>query len=399
MEHASRILLWGTADTGKPRTRIMLSALREKCDVVGEALFLVWGGIDDKSQVKGAFGALGVFLKFLIAYPVLIFRYLTAPKHDIVFVAYLGALDVIILWPFARLRGAKICWDAFLSLYDTVVEDRQLARRTGVFAKIVHGFEKLACVAADRIILDTKAHADYFAQTFRLAPEKLDVVWVGAEAQFFNARAKERSGKFNVLFYGQFIPLHGIEHIVDAARRCDDRDIEWTIIGKGQESEKIKQKIDRDPIANARFIDWIDYSDLPQMIADADLCLGVFGNSDKAGRVIPNKVFQIIAAGAPLVTRDGPGARELFATPPANVWLVEPGSADAILSAVLKAKNSNYAVSGSPYDGVREKIAPGAIASSAVSAVEKTIAKDAVNASSIKSGAENPMHAKETGAS
>ena len=36
----------------------------------------------------------------------------------------MGHLDIIIIRLFARLRGAPVIWDAFLSLYDTVVHDR-----------------------------------------------------------------------------------------------------------------------------------------------------------------------------------------------------------------------------------------------------------------------------------
>src|SRR6185437_8339843 len=43
-----------------------------------------------------------------------------------------------------------------------------------------------------------------------------------------------------VLFYGQFIPLHGIGTIIEAARLLRDAPIQWTLVGRGQEAPRIR---------------------------------------------------------------------------------------------------------------------------------------------------------------
>jgi hypothetical protein len=78
----------------------------------------------------------------------------------------------------------------------------------------------------------------------------------------------------------------------------------------------------------------VDYADLKDRIAEADLCLGIFGTSDKAASVIPNKVFQILAVGRPLVTRISPAIRELLEPVPGCVYLVRPGDAHALVDAL-----------------------------------------------------------------
>jgi glycosyltransferase involved in cell wall biosynthesis len=372
-----RLVLWGTPDLGKPRTRILINGLRSKGVIACECVFNIWGGVEDKSQVRGALAWMSIVLRYCMAYPALIFRYLRSPRHDVVLVAYMGHLDVLILWPFAKLRRAKIVWDAFLSLYGTIVEDRKMISARHPLAWTIHSIEQLACKAADVVVLDTHAHADYFCSRYGLSKEKFITVWVGAETDIFHrgaaTPANANNGEFNVLFYGQFIPLHGIEFIIDAARRTCDPSIKWTIVGRGQERAKIDELVKRLGLPSLRLIDWVDYCELPKLIAQSDLCLGVFGVSDKAARVIPNKVFQILAVGRPLATADTPAIREIVTEQTHGVWLVEPGSGVALAGAVAAAKrwkdkNGNSVL----YPEIEQKISPQAITQSLIKQLERT---------------------------
>ena len=79
------------------------------------------------------------------------------------------------------------------------------------------------------------------------------------------------------------------------------------IIGSGQ----LDRLLDDHP-PNVEWVRWITYEDLPREYWGAGCALGIFGNSDKAQRVIPNKAYQALACGTPLITADTRGARELL---------------------------------------------------------------------------------------
>ena len=79
------------------------------------------------------------------------------------------------------------------------------------------------------------------------------------------------------------------------------------------------------------WIDWVDSEDLPDVVAAHDVCLGIFGTSGKARRVVPNKVYQGIAAGCVVVTSDTPPQRRILG---GGARFVEPGDALALADAL-----------------------------------------------------------------
>lgn len=361
-----RVVAWGTYDLGKPRTRILLDGLRKTSNSLTECHVDVWNGVEDKSQLTGWRQIANCALKLLLAYPGLIWRYLRLPRHDVVVVGYFGHLDVLVLWPFARLRGVPVLWDAFLSLYETVVEDRALVGPRHPVAWLLWAWDWLACRAADVALLDTQAHAQWFETEFGLKRERTAAIFVGAELDAFaplrEARQLSPGKPVRLLFYGQFIPLHGIETIVDAAARTKPEEYSWTIIGSGQEAPKIKRLLDKRPIPHLQWLPWVPYGELRQRIASADICLGIFGPGNKAARVIPNKVFQAISAGCPIVTRDSPAMRELVDHNAPGVRLVAAGDSDSLLTGVAELARQINGRSGAALLGsLRDRITPLAI--------------------------------------
>lgn len=336
-----RVVYWGTYDTGKPRNRIMIRGLKENGIQVFECHADVWAGIEDKSQVSGWLNRLRLLVRWLLSYPSLLLRYLSLPEHDAVIIGYMGQLDILVLWPFARLRGVPIIWDAFMSLYNTVVEDRRLIGPKHPLSRLLIAWEWAACRAAERVLLDTRAHVQYFVDSFNVPPEKVKRVFVGAETDVFmpdnynqyESKKNTESALFTVLFYGQFIPLHGIDVVVKAANITEGNNIRWVLIGKGQESIKLRDLIDKLRPSNLEWIEWIPYDQLLTRIHSADVCLGIFGDTDKAKRVIPNKVFQILAAGRPLITGDTPAIRELL-SPSQHIMLIPLANPESLARAV-----------------------------------------------------------------
>lgn len=364
------VLFWGTYDKGKPRNRILIKGLLENGVNVVECHASIWEEVEDKSQITGLRRRVYFLVKLISAYPALLFRFLRGPRPDVVVIGYLGHLDILVLWLFAKLKRVPIVWDAFLSLYDTVVCDRRLLSRNNPLAIMLYCWEWLACRAAKRIVLDTQAHADYFSSQYMIPDKQIGVVFVGVEPENFpvsfrTTKNESDNDKCIVLFYGQFIRLHGIQTIIHAARLLVGTSIQFLIVGDGQESERIAEMLRQYPLENISWRKWIEYSELQRAIQNADICLGIFGTSEKASRVIPNKVFQILHSGKPLITRDSPAIRELLDPEMAGIYLIPPGAPDALAEAIQLARQ---ALVKTPHDvclhtNVLERITPHAVGS------------------------------------
>lgn len=368
-----RVLFWGTYDLSKPRNRILIAGLRENGAQVDECHTPIWEEVPDKGTLD-PWSVVRHALRLALAYPNLVARFMRGPAPDVVLVGYLGQLDVLVLYPFARLRGVRVVWDQFISVYEAVVEDRGQLSRRHPLARALYAGEWLACRAARVVLMDTREHAAYVERTFGLSRDRVRSVWVGAEVSAFPpqpAREGRRPG-LTALFYGQFIPLHGVDVIVRAAQLLEQAPIRFVLIGTGQESERISALLQERRLPNLEWHRWVKYPELIGHISAADVCLGIFGVTGKAARVIPNKVFQILAARRPLITRDSPAIRELVGGGAPGVRLIPPGDPQALADVLLAMSRDREPTPVGRDDGIESLISPKAIGGQLLELLDRT---------------------------
>src|SRR5262249_28411869 len=100
--------------------------------------------------------------------------------------------------------------------------------------------------------------------------------------------------------------------------------------GSGQEQHLLRQRP-----SNVDWTSWLSYEQLPAVLRHSRAALGIFGTTPKATRVIPNKAFQALACGAPLITADTPAARELLVDDE-SALLVPAGDPEALAGALTR---------------------------------------------------------------
>lgn len=258
--------------------------------------------------------------------------------YDIMIVGFPGQ----IIMPFAKLLCRKpIVFDAFASFYDGNVFDRKNCSPRSFKAKWYYALDWLSCVLADKILLDTKEHITYFIKTFHIHPDKFIAVYHGINDEIYKPTMKPKNSDiFLVVFYGYITPLHGIEFVLRALKLLEKEKIKLWIIGGGQDYKKMKEyAIDELKLANVDFFSVMPPEKLMDFIGSAHVGLGIFGNTDKVNRVIPNKVYELMAMGIPVITSDTPAIREKFSHKE-NIFLCERADENTIAQAILELRDN-----------------------------------------------------------
>lgn len=264
-------------------------------------------------------------------------------RYDVMVIGYPGQQSAIV----ARLvTGKPIIFDALVSLYDSMVDDRAVLNKKSLGAYYYWCIDYLACHFADAVLVDTDAHKNYFARTFHLSSKDLTRIFIGSDDdEVYPLESHVPDTIFKVHFHGCFNPLQGVETIVRAAKILEREPVHFTLIGTGQTFGDVQALATSLGLRNITFVERVPYAQLKEYLARADVALGIFGTTDKALRVIPNKVYEALATRIPVITGKTPAITELL-TDRETVLLCEIGSGEDLASKIQEFKyNENLRTS------------------------------------------------------
>ena len=362
-----RICFFGTYERDYPRNRTLAEGLKRAGWQVLECHVPLWEKERDKTgRYLGPFSLVLRAAELKLACLRLLLKYVfTVGRYEVMLVGYIGHFDMPLAWLLTRFPRRPLVFSPLISLYDTLVDDRRSITEGTLLSRFLRWLDRQACAKADLVLLDTEAHIDYFVQAFNLPRKRFARVFVGAVepdgpggvhgqdvggSEVYGGSPDEgppsedtptvgppsEDTPFRVLFVGKFIPLHGLPFMLEAANRLKDvPDIEFHFIGSGQLTDEIHETARRLNLENVRFTDWIPYEQLHRFLQGWGVCLGIFGTSEKAVRVIPGKVFVALSAGKAVITSDSPAVRELLVDGESAV-LCKRGDPEALASAIRR---------------------------------------------------------------
>ena len=283
-----RVLFWGRFDHGYSKSRVNAAAFR------------ALGWEVDYFDVKWCcrLGDVEAFFRGLDR----------RPRPDLVLVPVCRQRDIAAACRWAHKRGIKVLFDPMISAWDKKVLEQKKWKAEERRAKRLLAWEKKLMAMPDFITWDTSCHVDFAAEYLDVPREKMTPLFTGTDEEVFKPVAEDvgrvehvdhADGVFKVLYHGAYLPLHGTEVIVEAARMTQDLPIQWDFLGWGAYKQSTEAKAKG--LKNVRFLEKVPYVKVPEVICAHDIVLGVFGTTAKAARVIGNKVYECMACGRPTI--------------------------------------------------------------------------------------------------
>lgn len=260
-------------------------------------------------------------------------------KPDLVWVPVCRQRDAAAATRWAHKRGIPVVFDPMISYWDKKVLEQGKWRAEEGRAKRLLAWETKLFNGVDRLLCDTSCHADFFLAHMGVPREKLRVLFTGTDETVFKPADRpeddpphDPKAPLRILYHGAYLPLHGTEYIVEAARRTQNLNIHWDFLGWGAYKAATEEKAKG--ISNITFLERVPYVEVPRVIRTADIVLGVFGTTEKASRVIGNKVYEAMACCRPVINEFCTGYPPEAKDCPA-ITFVPPGDPQAIVDAVL----------------------------------------------------------------
>ena len=206
----------------------------------------------------------------------------------------------------------------------------------------IAGFLYRSC---DRLVVVTPAFKEYLIEHWRVPAEKIFVVENGVETNVFsrltpNAAIRRELGaedKFVVSYIGTIGAAHGLETLLEAASRLQQRapSVLFLLVGEGSEKTRITSLARSRGLCNLRFVDQQPRERVPAYIRASDACLVLLRNSELFKTVLPTKMLEFMSCARPVILGVDGHARKVLEEANAGIFITPENPAE-LADAVLR---------------------------------------------------------------
>ncbi len=242
-------------------------------------------------------------------------------------------------WLLARLKRAPFLfevrdlWPAFAVAIGVL--------RSPLLIRASLWLERFLYRHADRVMVNSPGFIEHVTQR---GARRVELVPNGAEPEMFHPQkdgqafrsANGLDGKFIVVYAG----AHGISNdlgvILQAASLLHDSpQICFVMVGDGKEKGSLQAQAAQMKLANVRFLPPVPKEGMAEVLAAADACVAILKPLELYKTTYPNKVFDYLAAGRPVILAIDGVIRQVVEEAGAGVF-VPPGDPEAMAQAVLR---------------------------------------------------------------
>lgn len=185
---------------------------------------------------------------------------------------------------------------------------------------IAKQFEKSNIKNADKIFVINKGLKDYVVEMGGNI-NKVSIISAGVDLEKFNpnidgSKIREKYGikKDDILlfFMGWIYDFSGMREVAESLSN-ENNNIKLMIVGEGDlYGSLLKMKTDRNLDGRLILTGKVPFSDIPDYIAAADICILPAYKNEIMMNIVPIKVYEYMAMGKPVITTELPGIQKEF---------------------------------------------------------------------------------------
>lgn len=235
-------------------------------------------------------------------------RSVTERRIDLVYASSPHLLAALAGWGVAVVRRVPFVFEV-RDLWPRVLVDMgQLSERSQIY-RTLQLLEVFLYKRADAIIVMAEGSRDVIVK-HGISAERVFYVPNGADSEDFEPsaaretlRARYGFRRFTAVYAGAHGPANGLELVLEAAAEVAALNIDIVLVGGGVAKSGLVAKADSMGLENVRFLDPIPKAEIPDLLHASDIGLHILADVElfRYG-VSPNKMFDYMAAGLPVLT-------------------------------------------------------------------------------------------------
>jgi glycosyltransferase involved in cell wall biosynthesis len=229
-------------------------------------------------------------------------------RPDVVYASSPHLLAGLTGWFVATVRRARFILE-IRDLWPQVLVDMGRLRETSLIYRLLARLERFLYARAEAIVIMAPGSRAAIEAT-GVEPERIRYIPNAADPEDFRPTAgrdelRQRYGftRLTAVYAGAHGPANGLDQLLDAADQVRDLELDIVLVGNGVAKPALVAEAQARGLANVRFLDPVPKSEIPDLLHAADLGLHVLADVPLFHRAVsPNKLFDYLAAGRPVLT-------------------------------------------------------------------------------------------------
>lgn len=244
------------------------------------------------------------YLKSLVCDPVKVLF------SDIIYVCILNVdIDILYALFLAKIFHKKIVVDYYISIYEKVVVDEKWFKPNSLLGKLAKRLDRYYYNCGTKVIFLNEVERSHYCELAQIKRNVEKEVMIGLCIEEFFKVEDNTSKDFNICWWGSYLPIHGLEYMLQAAKCIKARrlPIQWYFFGnndeKGKKYMKLAQEYGIEDVCHFENSYTMKNGKLQDFLQqNCSLALGNFGDSVKGKFLMNNKVLDACAMQCAVLT-------------------------------------------------------------------------------------------------